>query len=249
MNGTIGAYPLSLLIALTITHILPTEESVLANDEKQAIETTISQNTQTRSSKNDGPVSEQESPRSSCDGTVVVPALVTVQTSGPEQFVIRVTDQVLLDEMIDICKGYSMQRIVVGRLVTGNGGYNHDALNANAWSWHLQEDTISLADMTMEVCDGLPSFVENYLGYWVGFVHTYCPWTSNIVAIAEDDSVNGDIDVDHDVDLDDYLRLSECLQGPEADCFSSYYCDGDLDGDNDIDLVDFSIFQQVFTSS
>ncbi len=248
MNGTIGAYSLSLLIALTVTNILPVEKAVLADNEKQSVETFISQNIQSGSNKNEDPASKQELPQSACDGTAVVPALVTVQTSGPEQFVIRVTDQVLLDEMIDICQGHSMQRIVVGRLVTGNGGYNHDALNSNVWSWHLQEDTISLADMTMEVCDGLPSFVENYLGYWVGFVHTYCPWTSNIVAIAEDDSVNGDIDVDHDVDLSDYSRLSECLQGPQADCFSNYYCDGDLDGDNDIDLVDFSIFQAVFVS-
>ena len=61
-----------------------------------------------------------------CAGTTTVPALVTVQTVGPERFVVRVVDQSLLNEMIDICKGVARPRYVGVGLVTGNAGHNHD---------------------------------------------------------------------------------------------------------------------------
>jgi hypothetical protein len=55
----------------------------------------------------------------------------------------------------------------------------------------------------------------------------------------------GDFDLDGDVDLDDYLSLAPCLNGPEIVLPSE--CEvKDLDGNNRVDLGDFSIFQATF---
>ena len=42
------------------------------------------------------------------------------------------------------------------------------------WSWHIDPATLEFADMTIEVCDGLPSYVED------GTVTSdqYCPWSA-----------------------------------------------------------------------
>lgn len=56
---------------------------------------------------------------------------------------------------------------------------------------------------------------------------------------------HGDADLDDDVDLDDYLRLHECLQGPGVavpwSCLQL-----DLDGDEDVDLHDVADFARRF---
>lgn len=184
-----------------------------------------------------------------CDGTAVVPALVTVGTSGPEEFVVRVVDQTLLDEMIDICRGTSPQRIVIGPLLTGNRGYNQDASNANVWSWHVGESAIELAEVTIELCDGIPSFVEADLATWVEVVGFYCPWSSQIVAISPDASIPGDFDVDGDADIDDFNLLEACLAGSGTPCWDlgAGCCATDMDGDADIDCSDWDRFRQTWT--
>lgn len=47
------------------------------------------------------------------------------------------------------------------------------------WSWSLDPDDFEFADVTIEVCDGLPSDVE------AGLVTSerYCPWSAVVVAI------------------------------------------------------------------
>jgi hypothetical protein len=58
----------------------------------------------------------------------------------------------------------------------------------------------------------------------------------------------GDLDSDHDVDLADYVRFTECLSGaktaPADDC---EYADFDCDGD--VDLADVGFFQAAFSGS
>ena len=47
------------------------------------------------------------------------------------------------------------------------------------WSWHIAPATLEFAELTIEVCDGLPSYVED------GTVTSdhYCPWSAKIVSI------------------------------------------------------------------
>ena len=57
----------------------------------------------------------------------------------------------------------------------GDGGFNAP------YSWHLDPDSVSFVDLTIEVCDGKPSFIEDDLDYWLNTLGTYCPWGIKIV--------------------------------------------------------------------
>jgi hypothetical protein len=183
-----------------------------------------------------------------CAGTTTVPALVTVRVADLEDFVVRVTDQDVLDTMIEICLGLHGPMNVTGDLLTGNQGYNHDALSGSYWSWHLDEDTVALADMSMEICDGRPSFVDGDLHFWLTFVGHYCPWSCDIVAIDADTALLGDINVDGVVDAGDLAILASSLTRPNVACCGGMrgnYCAADTDADTDVDLHDFATLQQA----
>jgi hypothetical protein len=40
--------------------------------------------------------------------------------------------------------------------------------------WHLRN--VTLAEVTIELCDGRPSDLDGDLDYWAGTVKRYCPW-------------------------------------------------------------------------
>lgn len=62
-----------------------------------------------------------------------------------------------------------------GVLPSGDGGVNapHD--------WHMQET--ALADITIEVCDGTATMVDDDVVYWVETVGRFCPWSATVVAV------------------------------------------------------------------
>jgi hypothetical protein len=47
------------------------------------------------------------------------------------------------------------------------------------WTWHIDPATFSFADATTEVCDGIPSFVEDE----TVTSPDYCPWSAQVVAV------------------------------------------------------------------
>ncbi|HEU4842314.1 MAG TPA: hypothetical protein VFT09_12750, partial [Ilumatobacteraceae bacterium] len=69
--------------------------------------------------------------------------------------------------------GEEVASIPLGTVVRDDPGVNAP------WSWHIDPATLEFADMTIEVCDGLPSFVED------GTVTSdqYCPWSAEVVAV------------------------------------------------------------------
>lgn len=62
-----------------------------------------------------------------------------------------------------------------GSIERGEVEYN------NNWSWHFVENQWDLVEISTEVCDGRPSFVEEELNYWVDQVGRFCPWSSRVV--------------------------------------------------------------------
>ena len=61
-----------------------------------------------------------------------------------------------------------------------NGIVVRDDPGPNApWSWHIDPATLHFADMTIEVCDGLPSYVEDE----IVTSHQYCPWSAKVISI------------------------------------------------------------------
>lgn len=65
--------------------------------------------------------------------------------------------------------------IPIGTLAYGPGGVNAPH------AWHMQDTT--LAEITIELCDGTASMVDEDLVYWVDTVGQFCPWSATVVAV------------------------------------------------------------------
>jgi hypothetical protein len=66
----------------------------------------------------------------------------------------------------------------------GNGGHNY------SWDWHFIPSQWTLADVSIEVCDGTPAMVNDDLDYWINTVKSFCPWSSRVVKeLTEDDVI------------------------------------------------------------
>lgn len=64
-----------------------------------------------------------------------------------------------------------------------NGVIEHGTKDYNDnWNWHFVENQWALAEISTEVCDGRPSFVEEEIDYWVDQVGRFCPWSSRVEA-------------------------------------------------------------------
>ncbi len=100
--------------------------------------------------------------------------LFVVDVNG-ERFKVLVRDPAIVEVLRSMLRG-ERGGIVIGELRAGDGGFN------KPWSWHLDPDTVEVADATIELCDGMPSFVEAELNYWLNVVKRYCPWNGKVVA-------------------------------------------------------------------
>jgi hypothetical protein len=73
------------------------------------------------------------------------------------------------------------RRLLLGEDAPGipNGRVIHETGVNTGWSWSLDPDDLEFAELTIEVCDGLPSHVED------GTITSdrYCPWSALVVEI------------------------------------------------------------------
>lgn len=101
--------------------------------------------------------------------------IVTFEVAGSEQYKIQITDPGNIAIARDLLAGNEGPKIPNGIVVRGDAGVNE------GYSWHIDPDSLEFADMTTEVCDGLPSDVEN------GIITSeyYCPWAAEVIAIVE----------------------------------------------------------------
>jgi len=98
-------------------------------------------------------------------------------------------------------------------------------------------------------CNSPPGYKENWsIGDTVGLDND----GDDIYDTLDPDcSVEGDMDLDGDVDLTDYTLFAACLDGPgdmvpPAGCTSASFARADLDGDHDVDVADAGWFQVAF---
>jgi hypothetical protein len=63
-----------------------------------------------------------------------------------------------------------------GKIAEGNKG------NLN-WSWHFVDEEWNLEEVSIEVCDGTPQYVEENLDEWLSTVpgSLFCPWSSFVL--------------------------------------------------------------------
>jgi hypothetical protein len=96
-----------------------------------------------------------------------------------EQFRVWVTNETTIQQLLELRDGQSNASIPNGALREGSGRANHN----DPWSWHLDPDLTSMAEATIELCSGLPSFVEENLAEWLSSVGQYCPWSARLVGL------------------------------------------------------------------
>jgi hypothetical protein len=103
------------------------------------------------------------------DGSVVVTFAVK-----DERYRILLTDTVDIANARRLLAGdEEAPSIPSGVIVRGEAGVNV------GYSWHIDPESVEFADMTIEVCDGVPSFVED--GTLEG--DRYCPWGARVIDI------------------------------------------------------------------
>jgi hypothetical protein len=99
-----------------------------------------------------------------------------LQTANGDRFKVYATDPEAIQLLTDNYHGLN-NMFVMGGLVIGNGGFN------SPWSWHLDPDHVTMAEFSIELCDGTPAEVERNLPYWLFQVETFCPWSSKVIEI------------------------------------------------------------------
>ena len=110
-----------------------------------------------------------------CGGGKPEGVIVTFRVADREAYKIQLTDPADIEMARKLLAGEEDPKIPNGKIVYGDPGVNQ------GYSWHIDPETLEFADMTTEVCDGLPSDVEQ------GIITSdyYCPWSAEVIAIDE----------------------------------------------------------------
>jgi hypothetical protein len=96
-----------------------------------------------------------------------------------EEFKVWVTDEQAIQDLFALDAGTSQANIPAGTLATGPGQAGHN----EPWGWHYDPESIEMAEVTIEVCDGLPSYVEEHLEDFL--LVGYCPWSAELVELLD----------------------------------------------------------------
>lgn len=102
--------------------------------------------------------------------------LATFDVAG-ERYSIFITNPETIDQVYALKNGQSTAYIPNGLVVKGEVSYN------KPWSWHIDSEHISMAEITAEINDGRPSFVENDLDSWAG--RYFGPWDARLVSVKD----------------------------------------------------------------
>jgi hypothetical protein len=95
-----------------------------------------------------------------------------------QRFTMLVVDQQAVKDALDNMNGLNHMH-PIGIVDFGNGGFNAP------WDWHYKPETITMTDVSTEVCDAEPQFVQQNLDYWVNTVKYYCPWSAKIISASQ----------------------------------------------------------------
>jgi hypothetical protein len=71
-----------------------------------------------------------------------------------------------------------LQKPMAERSLHINGRVSAGTADNPHWNWHFDPTDWDLSEMSMELCDGQPSYVSENLEKWLEEVGSYCPWAS-----------------------------------------------------------------------
>jgi hypothetical protein len=107
-------------------------------------------------------------------------ALATFEVEG-ERFRVWTTNPQTIHDLYELQQGTSTANIPNGRILRGAGQARHNA----PYRWHLDPQDIAMAEVAIELCDGLPSYIEENVEEFVDRVGRYCPWAAELVELRD----------------------------------------------------------------
>jgi hypothetical protein len=111
-----------------------------------------------------------------CSCSLPVGGLYATFKVGAESYNQHITNPEAINDAIALWRGKSNKRIPIGALQCGCQGWN--------CGWHFSVDptTIQFAAVTIELCDGTPSYVD---AHCASFGSSYCPWGAKLVELRD----------------------------------------------------------------
>lgn len=100
-------------------------------------------------------------------------AVVTFEVAGGETFKVELITADLVENAERLLAGEEAPSVPNGLIVRDDPSVNAP------WSWHLDPATFEFADQTTEVCDAIPSDVEDE----IITSNMFCPWSARVIAI------------------------------------------------------------------
>jgi hypothetical protein len=85
--------------------------------------------------------------------------------------------EIIMRARAELTKPEAERRLHInGRIAEGNDGNL-------GWNWHFVDNEWSLEEISIEVCDGSPQYVEENLDEWLSTVpgSLFCPWHSFVL--------------------------------------------------------------------
>ena len=110
-----------------------------------------------------------------CGGTPAAIPTAVISVDG-EVYRIELIAPGALEGAVALITGESAANIPTGVVVRDDPGPNAP------WSWHIDPATFAWAEVTTEVCDGLPTQIQD--GVLTG--ERFCPWSAQLLAIEGD---------------------------------------------------------------
>ncbi|GGM38325.1 hypothetical protein GCM10012275_06660 [Longimycelium tulufanense] len=101
--------------------------------------------------------------------------VATIRVADQENYRVRLVEKDDIENAFRLLRGdRDAPRIPNGKIVRGSADVNI------GYSWHIDPKDFAWADFAMEICDGLPSHVED------GTLTSdrYCPWSAKVLSVA-----------------------------------------------------------------
>ena len=119
-------------------------------------------------------------------GGELEPVIVTFETADGSTFRTVLAEPADIATAREALAGDGNAGIPTGALAYGDGGINAPH------NWHMEGTT--LAEVTIELCDGTATMVDEDVTYWVETVGQFCPWSATVIAVEPLAPANGDDD-------------------------------------------------------
>lgn len=107
-------------------------------------------------------------------------ALATFEVGG-ERFRVWTTNPQTVRDLHELQRGASKASIPSGRILRGPGRGRHNA----PYRWHLDPQDMFMVEVAIELCDALPSYVQENMDEFVGKVGRYCPWSAKLIELRD----------------------------------------------------------------